>query len=44
MDRDAKKMRAERPFIFSNLKEGTGLDAIIAFIEHQGMLGSSVQS
>ena len=38
MDRDAKKMRGERPFIFSNLKDGTGVDDIIAFIEQQGML------
>ncbi|GGE07303.1 urease accessory protein UreG [Polymorphobacter glacialis] len=32
MDRDAKKMRCDRPFIFSNLKSGHGLDAIIAFL------------
>ena len=38
MDRDAKKMRGERPFVFSNLKTGQGLDTIIAFIERQGML------
>ena len=38
MDRDAKKMRGERPFVFSNLKTGHGLDTIIAFIEQQGML------
>ncbi|GAB5414395.1 MAG: urease accessory protein UreG [Congregibacter sp.] len=38
MDRDAKKMRGERPFVFSNLKSGDGLDAIIAFIEREGML------
>ncbi len=38
MDRDAKKMRGERPFVFSNLKTGEGLDAIIDFIRHQGML------
>ena len=39
MDRDARKMRGDRPFVFSNLKTGQGLDAIIAFIERQGMLG-----
>ena len=33
MDRDAKKMRGERPFVFTNLKEGKGLDRVIAFIE-----------
>jgi urease accessory protein len=40
MDRDAKKMRGERPFIFTNLKTGQGLDAVIDFIVRQGMLES----
>lgn len=39
MDRDAKKMRGDKPFIFSNLKDETGLKEIITFIEQQGMLG-----
>ena len=38
MDRDAKKMRAERPFVFSNLKTGQGVDTIVKFIETEGML------
>lgn len=38
MDRDARKMRGDRPFVFSNLKQGAGLDEIIAFVEHEGML------
>jgi urease accessory protein len=38
MDRDAKKMRGERPFVFSNLKTGQGLDTIVAFIEKQGLM------
>ena len=38
MDRDAKKMRGERPFVFTNMKAGTGVDAVIEFIRHQGML------
>ena len=38
MDRDAKKMRGERPFVFSNLKDESGLDDIIEFIETKGML------
>ena len=38
MDRDAKKMRDDRPFIFSNLKDDTGLDKIADFIIDQGML------
>ncbi len=38
MDHDARKMRGERPFLFSNLKTGKGLDEIVRFIETQGML------
>ena len=38
MDRDARKMRGERPFVFSNLKTGQGLGEIIAFVEKHGML------
>jgi urease accessory protein len=38
MDRDSKKMRGAKPFVFSNQKTGQGLDEIIAFIETQGML------
>ena len=38
MDRDARKMRGERPFLFTNLKTGQGLDQVVQFIEQQGML------
>ncbi|MBF0659741.1 urease accessory protein UreG [Psychrobacter sp. NG25] len=38
MARDAKKMRGDKPFIFSNMKTGDGLNEIIAFIKEQGML------
>ncbi|WGL16043.1 urease accessory protein UreG [Microbulbifer bruguierae] len=38
MDRDAKKMRGERPFVFSNLKVQKGLKEIIEFIVREGML------
>lgn len=38
MGEDAGRMRGERPFVFSNLKSGDGLDQIIAFIVEQGML------
>lgn len=41
MDRDTKRMRGERPFVFSNLKIGQGLVEIIAFIEQEGMLDSA---
>ncbi len=38
MDRDAKKMRGARPFVFTNLKAGTGIDTIARFVEQQGGL------
>jgi len=38
MESDTNRMRGERPWVFSNMKEGTGLDEIIAFIEREGML------
>jgi urease accessory protein len=38
MEQDTLKMRGEKPFVFSNMKTGQGLDDIVAFIEHQGML------
>ncbi|EGV18101.1 urease accessory protein UreG [Thiocapsa marina] len=40
MERDSKRMRGERPFVFTNLRTGEGLDRILDFIEHQGMLGA----
>ena len=38
MESDSKRMRGERPFVFSNLKEKLGLQSIIDFIVHKGML------
>jgi len=38
MDVDAKRMRGERPFVFSNLKKAEGLQQIIEFIVSEGML------
>jgi urease accessory protein len=38
MERDARKMRGERPFVFTNLKTGQGLDAVIEFVLREGML------
>jgi urease accessory protein len=35
---DAKRMRGERPFIFTNLKIDQGLDEIVSFIEKQGLM------
>jgi len=39
MGRDAKRMRKERPFAFSNMKTGQGVEEVIAFIESRGGLG-----
>ena len=38
MDRDAKKMRGDKKFVFANMKTKQGLDDIIHFIEQEGML------
>jgi urease accessory protein len=41
MESDTKRMRGERPFVFSNLKTGEGLEEIISFIRYQGMLDTA---
>ncbi len=41
MRRDAGKMRGERPFVFTNLKTGDGLDKVIDFIVKQGILSET---
>ena len=38
MERDAKRMRGLRPFIFSNLRAGQGVNDIARFIEDKGGL------
>ena len=38
MAHDARAQRSERPFVFTNLKTGEGLDAVIQFIREKGML------
>ncbi|MGD9660483.1 MAG: urease accessory protein UreG [Porticoccaceae bacterium] len=40
MDRDAKKMRGDKPFVFANMKDGTGVEDIINFIVREGMLAA----
>jgi urease accessory protein len=41
MDRDAKRMRGERPFIFTNIKTGQGVPEIAAFITKAGGLSAA---
>jgi urease accessory protein len=38
MDRDARRMRGAKPFVFTNLKSGDGVDDVCAFIVRQGLL------
>ena len=40
MERDARKQRGERPFVFTNLKTKQGLETVVRFIEERGMLGA----
>ena len=41
MERDAAAQRGERPFVFTNLKDGTGVDTVVDFIVREGMLRSA---
>jgi urease accessory protein len=41
MERDAKRMRKERPFVFTNLRTGDGVEEIARFVEQRGGLGLS---
>jgi urease accessory protein len=38
MAQDAKRMRGTRPFVFTNLRTGDGLETVVSFIREQGML------
>ena len=38
MERDARKMRGEKPFLFTDLKKGAGIEEIESFIIKQGLL------
>ena len=38
MERDARKMRGDRPFIFTNMKTGKGVQEVIDFILDKGMI------
>ncbi|HEX3774082.1 MAG TPA: urease accessory protein UreG [Polyangiaceae bacterium] len=41
MDRDARKMRGQKPFVFTNLKSGAGVDSVCEFVIREGLLGLS---
>ncbi len=41
MDRDSRRMRGERPFLFANVRAGDGVDGIASFIERMGGLGTA---
>jgi urease accessory protein len=38
MERDARAQRVDRPFVFTNMKEGLGVDKIVDFIGDEGMV------
>ncbi|HXK17679.1 MAG TPA: urease accessory protein UreG [Polyangiaceae bacterium] len=38
MDRDARKMRGDRPFVFTSIRNGEGIEPIVSFIIREGML------
>ena len=38
MDRDARKMRGERPFVFTSIRQGEGVEAVAAFVIREGLL------
>ena len=38
MDRDARRMRGQRPFVFTNVRSGEGVEAVARFIEQAGGL------
>jgi len=43
MERDARRMRGERPFVMTNLKSGAGLDQVVRFIVERGLLTVDAQ-
>jgi urease accessory protein len=44
MERDAKRMRGERPFVFTNIKAGEGVDVVERFVVSAGGLAETIPS
>jgi urease accessory protein len=44
MERESKRMRGPRPFVFANLRAGNGVDEIASFIEDKGGLAATVSA
>ena len=42
MERDSRRMRGARPFVFTNLKTGEGVDTILAWIRHELTLDAAM--
>lgn len=42
MAADAKKQRGGRPIVFTNLRNGEGVDEIVSFIRKQGLLDDGI--
>jgi urease accessory protein len=41
MDADTRRMRGQRPYVFTNLRDGTGAEAVARFIERTGGLAGT---
>jgi urease accessory protein len=41
MDRDARRMRGERPFVFTNLRTGEGMEAVLRWLRHDLLLAAA---
>ena len=41
MESDTKRMRGEKPYVFTNIRAGTGVDDIARFIERMGGLSAA---
>lgn len=44
METDSRRMRGDKPFVFTQLKSSEGLDLVIEFLQHKGMLAENSTS